>query len=175
MIINTSVSGPAAKHFRAIFGGSVVALLACAWPAGHVCGAEPIAPKLTPKLQKLFAEEMTAILQASQQIVAALVTGDHDAVAKNAQAIHDSFILDRNLTAQDRKDLETAVPPAFLELDNAFHQTAAKLAEAARRRDPDLQQYFFSRMLETCQTCHGKYATDRFPALGGKIPATHSH
>ncbi len=140
-----------------------------------VHAAEPVAPNLTPKLQKLFAEEMTAILQASQRIVAGLVTGDHATVAENARAIHDSFILDKNLTQQDREDLETAVPAAFLELDNAFHQTAAKLAEAAGRKDPDLQQYFFGRMLETCRTCHAKYATDKFPALGGKTPAGHSH
>ena len=75
--------------------------------------AEPVAPKLAPKLQKLFAEEMVAILQASQQIVAALVAGDHAAVTKNAQSIHDSFILDKNLTAQDRKTLEAAVPRRF--------------------------------------------------------------
>ncbi len=164
-----------AKRFRFSPGGLMLVLLAGMWTAQEVRGAEPVSPRLTPKLQKLFAQEMTAILQASQQIVAALVTGDHATVAKNAQAIHDSFILDRNLTARDRHDLETAVPPAFLELDGAFHRTAASLAQAARRQDPDLQQYFFGRMLETCRTCHAQYATDKFPVLGGKIPAGHSH
>ncbi len=83
--------------------------------------------------------------------------------------------LDKNLTAPDRKALETAVPPAFLDLDGAFHLTAAKLAEAARGKDLDLQHYYFSRMLESCQTCHAKYATDKFPAFGGKTPVMHSH
>lgn len=144
-------------------------------PAGAADEPEPVAPHLTPRLQKLFAQEMAAVLRASEQIVAALAAGDHAAVAKNAQEIHDSFILDKNLTAQDRRDLDAAVPPAFLELDGAFHQMAAKLVEAARHQDLDLQTHYFSRMLETCQTCHSRYATDKFPAFGGKAPATHAH
>lgn len=135
----------------------------------------PVAPRLTPKLQKLFAEEMIAVQAASQQILAGLAAGDHASVARQAQAIHDSFILDKKLTAQDRKDLETALPRAFLELDAAFHQLAAKLAEAARRKDMDLQTYYFGRMVESCQICHSQYATDKFPAYGGKTPAAHAH
>ena len=174
-MIGISFSCPSGKQLGSILAGLLVAMLMAAWPAADARGAEPVAPKLTPKLQRLFAEEMVAILQASQQIIAALVAGDQATVAKNAQAIHDSFILDKNLTAQDRKALETAVPPAFLELDGAFHQLAAKLAEAARHKDTDLQNYYFGRMLETCGTCHRQYATDKFPALGGKPPAGHSH
>ncbi len=135
----------------------------------------PVAPRLTPKLQKLFAEEMIAVQAASQQILAGLAAGDHASVAKHAQAINDSFILDKKLTAQDRKDLEAALPPAFLELDGAFHQLAAKLAEAARHKDRELQTYYFGRMVESCQTCHSQYATDKFPAYGGKAPAAHMH
>ena len=135
----------------------------------------PVAPRLTPKLQKLFAEEMIAVQAASQQILIGLAAGDHASVAKHAQAIHDSFILDKKLTAQDRKDLEAALPRAFLELDGAFHQLAMKLAEAARHNDMDLQTYYFGRMVESCQICHSQYATDKFPAYGGKTPAAHAH
>ena len=174
-MIHTTFSCPSGKQLASILGGLLLVMHVSMWPAADARAAEPVAPTLTPKLQKLFAEEMVAILQASQQIIAALVAGDHAMVAKNAQAIHDSFILDRNLTAQDRKALETAVPPAFLELDGAFHQMAAKLAEAARHKDTELQNYYFGRMLETCGTCHRQYATDKFPALGGKTPAGHAH
>jgi len=174
-MMHSTLSCPSGKLSGSILGGLLTVMLVGMGRAGEAGGAEPVAPKLTPKLQKLFAEEMVAILQASQQIIAALVAGDQATVAKNAQAIHDSFILDKNLTAQERKALETAVPPAFLELDGAFHQIAAKLAEAARRKDTDLQNYYFGRMLETCGTCHRQYATDKFPALGGKPPAGHSH
>jgi hypothetical protein len=151
------------------------AMLAPIPPAGAAGKPEPVAPPLTPRLQKLFTQEMAAVLRASQRIVAALAAGDHAAVAKNAREIHDSFILDKNLTAQDRRDLDAAVPPAFLDLDRTFHRMAARLAEAARDQDLDLQTHYFGRMLETCQTCHSRYATDKFPGFGGKAPATHAH
>lgn len=144
-------------------------------PPAPAAETGPVGPRLTPKLKNLLDEEMRSIEQASRQITGALVTGDHETVARLAQNIVDSFILERNLTAQDRKDLERAVPTAFLELDGAFHGTATKLAEAARRKDPELQTYYFGRMLEMCQTCHSRHATDRFPAFAGKTPASHAH
>lgn len=173
--MNTTGSHPSAKRFCPVLGGLLFVLLVGIWPVMDASGAEPVAPKLSPKLQKLFAEEMATMLRASNAILAALVTGDHVAVAKNAQEIHDGFILDKNLTAQDRKDLEKAVPPAFLELDGAFHRLALKLAETARHDDRDLQNYYFGRMIETCQVCHSRYATDKFPGFGGNTSATHSH
>ena len=173
--MNTAIPRAPAQRLCPLLGGFLVALIVSTWPAAEARGAEPVAPKLTPKLQKLFAEEMVAVLQASQQIVAALVAGDHPLVARQAQAIHDSFILDKNLTAPDRKHLETALPHEFLGLDAAFHQLAAKLADAARHQDRDLQTYYFGRMLESCQACHSQYATDKFPAYSGKPPAAHGH
>ncbi len=144
-------------------------------PLAHSAEPQPIGPKLTPKLNKFLTEEMRAVNQASQQIVAALAAGDHAVVAKAAQQIHDSFILEKKLTDKDKHDLEAAVPPAFLYLDGAFHLMAAKLAESARHKDGDLQTYYFGRMIEMCQTCHSRFASDRFPAFGGKPPVTHAH
>ncbi len=152
---------------------AVVLLLSV--PAVPAAETGPVGPKLTPKLKKLLTEEMRAVNQASQQIVGALVAGDHAAVAKAAQQIHDSFILEKKLTDKDKHDLEAAVPPAFLDLDGAFHLMAAKLAESARHKDGDLQTYYFGRMIEMCQTCHSRFAADRFPAFGGKAPAVHAH
>ncbi len=153
---------------------AAVVALALAAPA-HTAKPQPVGPKLTPKLKKLLTEEMRAVNQASQRIVAALAAGDHAAVAKAAQQIHDSFILEKKLTDQDKHDLEAAVPPAFLELDGAFHLMAAKLAESAHHQDGDLETFYFGRMLEMCQTCHSRFASDRFPGFGGKTPATHAH
>ncbi len=141
----------------------------------HAAESQPVGPRLTPTLKKLLTEEMRAVNRASQQIVAALAAGDHAAVATAAQQTHDSFILEKKLTEKDKHDLEAAVPPAFLALDGAFHLMAAKLAEAARHKDGDLQIYYFGRMLEMCQTCHSRFASDRFPAFGGKPPVVHAH
>lgn len=174
-MIHAAFSWLPGKQPGSLLGGLIILMLAGLFPATGVRAAEPVAPRLTPKLQKLFAEEMNAILQACQQLIPPLVAGDHATVAKHAQAIHDSFILEKNLTAQDRKHLESAVPQAFLDMDGAFHRVAAKLAEAAQRKDTDLQIHYFGRLLEYCGTCHRRYASDKFPAQDGNTPAVHSH
>lgn len=153
----------------------LVALFAFTIPLAQSAEPQPVGPKLTPRLKKLLAEEMRAVNQASQQIVAALAAGDHAAVARAAQQIHDSFILEKKLTDKDKHDLEAAVPAAFLALDSAFHLMAARLAESARYKDGDLETHYFGRMLEMCQTCHSRFAADRFPGFGGTPPATHAH
>jgi hypothetical protein len=127
--------------------------------------AEPVGPALTPKLRDTLREEMRQVLEASQDILAALVVGDHATVAAQSQKIHDSFILEQALTEQDLKDLEAAVPPAFLELDAAFHRTAAELATAAQAQDAGREAALLGRMIEACADCHGRFAADRFPGL----------
>lgn len=125
----------------------------------------PVGPKLTPKLKDLIVQEMQLLLQASSEIHAAIVTGDHETVAKQAMKIHDSFIMKRSLTKQDKADLMKAVPPAFVALDAKLHQTAAKLAHAAEQRDVELETVFFAKMTDACVGCHSAYASDRFPSL----------
>jgi hypothetical protein len=141
----------------------VVAAALAATAAGS--RAEPVGPALTPKLKDTLREDMQQVLGASQDILAALVVGDHATVAARSQKIHDSFILEQALTEQDRKDLEAAVPPAFLELDAAFHQTAADLATAAQAQDAGREAALLGRMIEACAACHGRFAGDRFPGL----------
>jgi hypothetical protein len=130
-----------------------------------VPAAEPVRPKLTPKLRDLLRQEMASVLLASQEILGALAIGDHGTVAGRAQQIYDSFILEQSLTEQDRQDLEAAVPPEFVELDRSFHETSAALAEAARAEDVEQELSAFARMTEACIACHGRFAADRFPSL----------
>ena len=105
------------------------------------------------------------ILGASQEIQGAIVTGDHATVANRAQQILDSFILEQSLTEQDKKDLMAAVPPEFVELDGAFHETSAELAAAARARDVAQELSLFAQMNDSCVQCHARFASDRFPGL----------
>ncbi|MFB6261458.1 MAG: hypothetical protein ABEK42_12470, partial [Thiohalorhabdaceae bacterium] len=89
---------------------------------------------------------MQAVQEALHAIHTGLVTGDHASVAKKAQAIHDSFILKRELTETDRSDLKQAVPKRFLEMDRQFHTSAAELAEAARAGSTQRELALFQRM-----------------------------
>jgi cytochrome c553 len=133
--------------------------------ATSVVPAEPVGPKLTPKLLDTLRQEMASVLLASQDIVGALAIGDHGTVAERAQQVDDSFILEQSLTEQDREDLETALPPEFVELDRGFHETSAALAAAAHAEDVEQELDAFARMTEACVVCHGRFAADRFPSL----------
>jgi len=125
--------------------------------------AEPVTPELTDKLDRLLREEMRSIQTAMGQIHSAIVMGQHDKVAKQAQDIHDSFILQQSLTEQDRKDLMSAVPEGFIKLDKEFHKLAASLAEAGRNDDTEKQHKLFGKMTGNCIQCHSTYVSDRFP------------
>lgn len=156
------------KHseFRLLLPGLVVA--ACVAFGGFALAqsAEPVSPKLTPKLQDLLRKEMLSVNEASQEILAAMVMGDDKRVAILAQQIHDSFILRQSMTPEDKADLMAAVPEDFVKMDRGFHEISAELAQAARAKDRPLQQERFGRMIDACVACHLKYATDRFPAFG---------
>lgn len=130
-------------------------------PSGTNVGAD-----LPPKVRSLLVQEMTIILATTKDILEALVRGQNEVVAEKAQAIHDSFIMKQEMTEADKKSLKTSVPPEFLKRDQAFHQLASRLAEAAREEDHAAQNQLFSEMINACAECHSRHATDRFPGFG---------
>lgn len=140
-------------------------VLASAVPGAAQDGAEPVGPKLPPKVRGLLLQEMNAVLGATHEILDALVRGQDAVVAEKARAIHDSFILKQEMTPADRQALKEAVPEAFVERDQAFHALTGRLAKAARRGDAARQQALFADMVEACAACHARYATNRFPAF----------
>lgn len=162
------------KYFAAYVAAAVVT---AGFAIGPVNAKEPdpIGPKLTPRLKQMLSEEMLSVRQASKQILDGLIVGDHSLVAAQAQQIYDSFILARALTEQDKKDLTKAAPPEFLVLDGQFHATAKKLSDAALQKDYELQRFYYSRLVDSCQTCHTQFATDKFPAFSGAQPEGHAH
>jgi len=151
------------------------ALLALALVAGKpaaaqdaavdAAAAEAVGPKLPQRVRGILLEEMAAVLGATQQILDALVRGEDATVAEQAQAIHDSFILEQEMTDADRQALLAAVPSAFVERDQAFHQLAADLAAAGRDGDDARQHELFQAMVEACAGCHARYATNLFPGF----------
>lgn len=121
--------------------------------------------QLPVEVRVLLIEEMQAITRASQVILDALARGWHEIVEEQAMLIHDSFILEQNLTPEGREALEAAAPADFIERDEAFHELSASLADAARRRDHAEQRALFSQMIDACAECHALHAADRFPGL----------
>lgn len=123
---------------------------------------------LAPRFRALIIQEMLAVTDASKRILEALARGQDDIVAKNAQDIHDSFVLAQEMTEEDSKALHDALPHSFVERDQEFHKLSGSLAEAARSRDTAKQMTLFTQMLNACIACHTEHATDRFPSLAEK-------
>lgn len=120
---------------------------------------------LPTNVRVLLIQEMLAVLDASKKIFEALVRGQDEVVAKNAQSIHDSFIMAQKMTDADMQALLAAAPKAFLERDEAFHALSARLADAARKGDKNLQRKLYHELVDACVACHTAHATDRFPEL----------
>ena len=124
-----------------------------------------VAVTLPPKVKTLLIQEMNALRGATEKILSALIMGQSEIVAVNAQAIHDSFILKQQMTEEDKRALLKAVPEGFVTRDKAFHQLSARLAQAAREKDGAQQVRLFNEMVDACIACHRNYAADRFPGL----------
>jgi hypothetical protein len=130
--------------------------------------AEPVGPKLTPRLKELLTSEMKQVSKATADLAIAIASGDHSTVADLGARVHDSFILKQSLTPKDKKDLMAAVPPEFVAMDRHFHGLAAKLSGAGKIGDSALQGFYFGRILEACVQCHSQYASDRFNGFAVK-------
>lgn len=120
---------------------------------------------LDPRIRELLQEEMTEIQGAMHTILSAIVSGQHDIVQQKGQAIHDSFILARALSEEDRRALRAALPDGFVELDQSFHGLAAELSKSGAERDSAAQLDLFQKMTDSCLSCHQTYAPDRFSGL----------
>lgn len=135
----------------------------------------PGAPlSLSPDLLALFRAEMRELLVGTQTIAAALPTGAWDSIVMTSHEMKASYVLEKNLNPPLEKEL-AALPERFRDLDRNFHARTDKLAEAAMRRDAEAVTYQFSRLLESCVTCHSAFAQARFPTLVTPSPAEHAH
>ena len=146
----------------------IVVVITAIFVLGGANAADPVGPKLTPRLKALLADEMQQVAEATGELALAIAAGDHATVNRLAGAIRDSFILKQSLTEQDKKDLMSAVPAGFVSLDRNFHGWAGELAGQADKQNTELQNFYFSRMLEACTACHAQFATDRFSGLARK-------
>lgn len=154
---------------KQIFVAVITALILFA----STIAADPVGPNLTPRLKVLLTDEMQQVAEATGDIALAIASGDHENVHRLAAAVRDSFILKQSLTEQDKKDLMNAVPAEFVALDRSFHELAGSLATQAEAKNSELQNFYFSRMLETCTECHAQFATDRFPGFAAKRAQAH--
>lgn len=69
------------------------------------------------------------------------------------------------MTPEKRRILKAALPQAFLELDQEFHELAAGLSVSGNRRDAAEQMRIFAHRAQACVTCHSRHVGERFGGL----------
>ena len=147
----------------------ISALILTALTAVKVVAVDPSGGLTTAALsvetRKVLIREMQAISEAMGRIHTAVVTGDHVTVVEEARKIHDSFVLAQELTVEQRTEISTTLPAAFVAADRSFHGLARKLMHAGEQNDPELERLWLQEMTRACQACHKEHAAARFPGL----------
>jgi hypothetical protein len=146
---------------------------------GELVAEEPHASHheitLSPDLLSVLRAEMREIAEGVQRITLALATADWKTVQKTSATIHQSYVMKKELTPDQAKELAQALPERFKQLDADFHHRAAKLGAAASAHDAELTVFHYSRLVESCAVCHSAYARSRFPGFTPPVRQGHHH
>ena len=118
---------------------------------------------LSHDLRLILNQEMRKIEEGMKEILPAISAGNWETIASVADKIEDSFILKQRLTQRQIEELHHSLSAEFVEMDQNFHSTAGKLAQAAHRKDGELVSFYFYKLHSQCVKCHSKYASRRFP------------
>ncbi|MFT5085382.1 MAG: putative metal-binding protein [Lentisphaeria bacterium] len=129
--------------------------------------AETDIEKLSPELRRLLKTEMASLQVGMQTIIPAYIAGDMKEISQIAGQIKNSYILKQTMTAAQKHELHEKLPASFSALDKQFHQTAGMLQHVSEEKHLELVGFYFSKLLESCVGCHGRFAPHRFPGLGG--------
>ena len=130
---------------------------------------------LSADLRGLLSQEMKALQDGMMSIIPAYVSGNWEEIESTANKMRTSYILKQSLTEEQVKELHSALPHEFIEKDQRFHYLAGMLEHAAKSKKPELVNFYFSEMNESCISCHRKFATHKFPALEPKKEGGHAH
>jgi cytochrome c556 len=120
---------------------------------------------LSEGVRSLLSQEMLQIEQGMHVIFSSMVRGEYASIGETATQIQNSFIFKKHLTDAQRKELRETLPPAFIELDRSFHETAGDLAAAAEFGDKDSVAENYILMTRKCVQCHSTFARHRFTSF----------
>ena len=130
---------------------------------------------LPPELMGLLQAEMREITIGVQKVPVAIAQADWEVLHQTGESIRSSYIMAKALTKEQIEILESSLPERFKQLDSEFHARAGSLAQAAQARDFELASFHYSRLIESCATCHSLYAKNRFPTFGPAEEQGHHH
>ena len=124
---------------------------------------------LSPELRKLLKNEMLALQKGMMSIIPAYVAGNWSEIENIAHKMKNSYIFKQSLTDEQAKELHTSLPASFIKLDQQFHYLSGMLNHAAKNKKSELVGFYFSKLSESCVSCHSQYAVHKFPAFAPKI------
>jgi hypothetical protein len=130
---------------------------------------------LSQDLRSLISKEMQALQSGMMSIIPAYVSGNWGEIETTAEKMKSSYILKQSLTESQIQELDSVLPEEFIEKDQRFHYLAGMLEHAAKNRKPELINFYFSEMNESCIGCHVVFATHKFPALTPRKNGEHTH
>ena len=130
---------------------------------------------LSQELRSLLSKEMQALQSGMISIIPAYISGNWDEIETTAGKMKNSYILKKNLTENQVNELHSVLPHEFVKKDQRFHYLAGMLEHAAKNRNPELINFYFSEMNESCVGCHSVFATHKFPALTSAMNGEHAH
>ena len=120
------------------------------------------AETLSPELRALLQQEMLAIDAGMKAIVDFNAAGDTQQISKVAKQMQASFVLKKNLTPTQRKELHNKLTADFIQQDEAFHYNAGMLAHAAEKNKTELMGFYYGKLFDACASCHQAHAQHRF-------------
>ncbi len=130
---------------------------------------------LSHDLRNLLSKEMQALQSGMMSIIPAFISGNWGEIETTAEKMKSSYILKQSLTENQVKELHSVLPHEFIKQDQRFHYLAGMLEHAAKNEKPELINFYFSEMNESCVGCHSIFATHKFPALAPTKNDAHTH
>lgn len=153
------------KTLTLVCSALLVTKISAAEPKVHQHHKAPTSASLalTETASKLLREEMSHVQAAMQSLVPAIAQADWQQIETLGNQIKNTFIFKQKMSAHELHLLHESLPSGFKELDHKFHYYAGMMAKVAGKGDMELTQFYFNSMLESCTSCHSKYAAHRFP------------
>ena len=131
---------------------------------------------LSSDLLDLLSQEMQALEKGMMAVIPLYNSGEWPDIETIGRKMKNSYILKQHLSEKQVEELHSVLPHAFIEKDQRFHYLSGMLEHAAKNKNEELINFYFSEMNESCFGCHSVFATHRFPALSSKEKEVeHSH
>ena len=130
---------------------------------------------LSPELAVLLKAEMGELSEGIRAIALSLAKADWEVLEATSEKMYESYIMKKSLTPALAAVLKQELPPAFKRLDAEFHTRALKLQHAAEVRDLELSAFHFSKLVESCASCHAVYAAERFTGFNQRPQERQEH